>query len=242
METEKQYRLSPTFGDSFSTGWNVMSDNFLRLFLLVIVIAIIAAPFKMAQVKINPEDFHWSPWQWDHIISFGTFGILAVFSGLISMLYAFLVAPVFQYGARMMFLDAVRKTKPDFETLIKGFQENYLSIILANLLVIALVVLGFFALIIPGIIIACRLCFVPFIVMDKKLDPIEAVEYSWKITRGHGWTIFLMGFTSFFIIIFGIILLLIGVFPAIIWVCSSFATLYESVLQKNEKPAEQVAA
>jgi uncharacterized membrane protein len=241
METEKQYQLSPTFGDSFGTGWKVMSDNFLRLFLLVLVISIIAAPFNMGKIKISPSDFHWEPWQWGHFIRFSTFGMLAIFYGLFAMLYGFLVGPVFQFGADKMFLDAVRQTKPDFETLIKGFRENYLSIILANLLVIALVVLGFFALIIPGIIIACRLSFVPYIIMDKKLDPIEAVEYSWKLTKGYGWTVFFMGFTSIFIVIFGLICFIVGIFPAIIWVWSAFATLYESVLREKEKSAGQVA-
>ena len=134
----------------------------------------------------------------------GTLGIFAAFFGLLAMLYAFLVTPVFEYGGNMIFVQAVRKTKPDFEYLIKGFMENYLHIILANLLVFALVVLGFFALIIPGIIIGCRLAFVSYIIMDKKLDPIEAVELSWKLTKGHGWKIFFMGFVSIFIVIFGL--------------------------------------
>lgn len=118
--------------------------------------------------------------------------------------------------------------------------ENYLHIVLANLLVVALVVLGFFALLVPGIIIACRLSFVSYIVMDKKLDPIEAVELSWKLTKGHGWQIFFMGLTSFFIIIFGLILLIVGIFPALMWIGSSFATLYESVIREKE-PVPAVA-
>jgi uncharacterized membrane protein len=241
METERKYTLTPTFGDSFGTGWNVMFDNFLRLFLLVLILSIIVAPFKMAHFNFNMSDFHGAPWNWHHAIRFGAFGLFAAMFGLFAMLYAFLVAPVFEFGANLMFVQAVRRVKPEFETLIKGFSENYLSIILANLLVFALVVLGFFALIIPGIIIACRLVFVPYIVMDKKLDPIEAVEYSWKLTRGHGWTIFFMGFTSIFIIMFGLILLIVGIFPAIMWVWSSFATLYESILLEKEKPADPVA-
>jgi len=242
METgNKQYRLVPTFSDSFGTGWNVMSDNFLRLFLVVIIIGIIAAPLNVMHVKFNPSDLHFRHWEMRDFFRFGTFGIFAAFYGLLALLYAFLAAPVFRYGGRMMFVQATRQERPDFETLIKGFRENYLSIVLANLLVSALVALGIFALIIPGIIIGCRLAFVSYIVMDKKVDPIEAVEMSWKLTRGHGWTIFLMGVVSFFIIIFGLILLLVGVFPALIWIDSSFATLYESVLREKEKPAEMVA-
>ena len=248
METEKQYRLTPTFGDSFGTGWKVMFDNFLRLFLVIIILSIIAAPFKIFNFHFDMSDLHRAPWNWGHnmghnmrdIFTLGSLGIFAAFFGLLAMLYAFLVAPVFKYGGDMIFVQAARKTKPDFEYLIKGFMQNYLHIILANLLVFALVVLGLFALIIPGIIIGCRLVFVSYIIMDKKLDPIEAVELSWKLTRGHGWTIFFMGFTSIFIIMFGLLLMIVGIFPAIMWVCSSFATLYQSVLLEKEKPAEQV--
>lgn len=239
METgNKNYRLIPTFGDSFGTGWNVMSDNFLRLFLVVIIIAIIAAPMNVMQLKFDPSDLHFRHWEMGDFFRFSTLGIFAAFYGLLMLLYAFLAAPVFRYGARMMFVQAVRQERPDFETLIKGFRENYLSVVLANLLVSALVALGIFALIIPGIIIACRLAFVSYIVMDKKADPIEAVEMSWKLTRGHGWTIFFMGFVSFFIIIFGLLMIVVGIFPAMIWIDSSFAALYESVLREKEKPAE----
>ena len=222
-------------------------DNFLRLFLVVIILSIIAAPFRIFNFHFDLSDLHRAPWNWGddwghNLFTLGSLGIFAAFFGLLTMLYAFLVAPVFKYGGNMIFVQAVRKIKPDFELLIKGFMENYLHIILANLLVFALVVLGLFALIIPGIIIGCRLVFVTYIIMDKKLDPIEAVELSWKLTRGHGWKIFFMGCASFFIIIFGLMLLLIGIFPAIIWVSSSFASLYESVLWEKEKPAEQIAA
>ncbi len=247
METNNEYKLVPDFGYCFGTGWRVMMDNFLRLFLVIIILAIITAPFKMFNLHFDLSDLHRGPWNWgsewgQNLFRIGTLGIVAAFFGLLAMLYAFLVAPVFEYGGNMIFVQAVRKIKPDFEYLIKGFKENYLHIVLANLLVFALVVLGLFALIIPGIIIACRLAFVSYIIMDKKLDPIEAVELSWKLTKGHGWQIFLMGFVSIFIFIFGLILLIVGVFPAMIWICSSFATLYESVLRDKEKPAAAVVA
>lgn len=246
METSNEYKLVPGFGNSFGTGWRVMMDNFLRLFLVVIILVIVATPLKMFNFDFDWSDLHRGPWNmgnnWGHdLFSLGTFGIFAAFFGLLAMLYTFLVKPIIQYGGNMIFVQAVRKTKPDFEYLIKGFMENYLHIILANLLVFALVVLGLFALIVPGIIIGCRLAFVSYIIMDKKLDPIEAVELSWKLTKSHGWQIFFMGFVSIFIFIFGLLLLIVGIFPAIMWICSSFAALYESVLREKEKPAEVIA-
>ena len=250
METKNEYKLVPGFGNSFGTGWRVMTDNFLRLLLVIIILSIVAGPLKLFHYDFNPAHFHGGPWNWDwndpeslkHLFGRASFGIFAAYFALLAMLYAFLIAPVFKFGGDIIFVRAVRKIKPDFEYLIKGFMENYLHIVLANLLVFALVILGMFALIIPGIIIACRLAFVSYIIMDKKLDPIEAVELSWKLTKGHGWQIFFMGFVSFFIVIFGVCLLIVGVFPAIMWICSSFATLYESVLIEKEKPVEAVAA
>jgi len=250
METSNEYNLVPGFGNSFGTGWRVMMDNFLRLFLVIIVLSIVTAPLRIFNYHFDMSDLHKLPFNigqdmgqnMRHALTLGSLGIFAAFFGLLAMLYAFLVAPVFNYGGDMIFVQAVRKIKPDFEYLIKGFMENYLHIVLANLLVFALVVLGLFALIIPGIIIGCRLVFVSYIIMDKKLDPIEAVELSWKLTRGHGWKIFFMGFVSIFICIFGLLMLIVGIFPAIIWICSSFASLYESVLREKEKPAEKIAA
>lgn len=248
METTNDYKLIPSYGNSFGTGWKVMLDNFLRLLLVVFVLAILTAPFKAFNWKFDPSDLPGGAFEWGHLFgsdmgqlfTLGALGMFGAFFGFVALAYAFLAAPVVSYGGDMIFVQAVRKIKPNFELLIKGFWENYLYIILANLMVVALVVLGCFALLIPGIIIGCRLVFVSYIIMDKKLDPIEAVELSWKLTKGHGWTIFFMGITSFFILIFGLILMIVGIFPAMIWISSSFASLYQAVLFEKEKPAEEI--
>jgi len=242
METIREYKLVPTFGDSYGTGWKVMMDNFLRLLLVVFVLAILTGPMKGLNFNFKADEFKDLPWKWEgdwgQLFGLASLGAFAVIIGMLALAYTFLALPVVRYGAKMIFVESVRKIKPDFEWLIRGFWTNYLNIILANLLVFALVAIGLFALLVPGIIIACRLAFVPYIVMDKKLDPIESVELSWKLTRGHGWTIFLMGFVSFFIYILGLILLFVGIFPATMWVKSSFASIYQSVLNEKEKPVE----
>lgn len=230
METLEQNKTLPSFGNSFSQGWEVIKKYFLILFLVVVVVGIIMGPTQAFNINIDPSHQH--DWSWDwHFPSAGLIavGILAAFFALFALAYSLLIVPVFRYGGKMMFLQAVRDIRPDFNMLINGFRENYLNIVLANLLTAALIMLGFIALIIPGIIIGCRLAFVGYLVMDKKLDPIMAVEESWKMTRGYGWTIFWMAIVSFFIYIAGLCLLFVGIFPAAIWVSSSFASLYEAV-------------
>jgi uncharacterized membrane protein len=246
METKRIYRFKPSFGTAYGTGWKVMRDNFLRFLLVVFILGVLTAP--MSAGKFNMKD--WG--HFDHmvmnperLITLGAIGMVAGIMGFMVLLYNLLVLPVFQYGGRMMFLTGARGTDPDFDHLISGFRSNYLNIVLANLLVAALVGIGFICLIIPGIIIGCRLGFTSFLVMDRGLDPIKAVEESWRMTRGHGWTIFFMGFVSIFIFILGFICLFFGVFIAVMWVKSSFATLYQSVLIEKglaDKETEPVAA
>ncbi len=180
METIREYKLVPTFGDSYGTGWKVMMDNFLRLLLVVFVLAILTGPMKGLNFNFKGDEFKDFPWKWEgdwgQLFGLASLGAFAVIIGMLALAYTFLALPVVRYGAKMIFVESVRKIKPDFEWLIRGFWTNYLNIILANLLVFALVAIGLFALLVPGIIIACRLAFVPYIVMDKKLDPIESVE------------------------------------------------------------------
>lgn len=244
METKSIYRYVPSFSASYGTGWKVMTDNFLRLLLVVIVLAIISTPmsfFGNSEWKVDALDFDSIPFNMDDFFRIGAIGIAAAFLGLFALMYTLLLRPVFKYGAKMMFVQAARQITPDFDMLIQGFRKNYLNIVLANLLVTALVGIGLICLFIPGIIIACRLAFTAYLVMDKGLDPIRAAEESWRLTRGHGWKIFLMGFVAFFIFIAGFICFFIGVFVADMWVKSAYATLYQSVLiEKGLYQAEPV--
>jgi hypothetical protein len=234
METQNQKKILPTVGGSLGYGWEVMSRYFLVLLLVVIVMGIVLFPAQFININMKSDDHGWKEiidfigWR-----GFAVLGVFAILLGIFSLIYSILVVPVFKYGSDIMFVQAARGTRPEFSTLVKGFTENYLHIVLANLLTIALIMLGTMLLIVPGIIIACRLVFVSYLVMDRKLDPIIAVEESWRLTRGHGWTIFAMGILAFFIFLAGMIMLIVGTLPATIWIKSSFASLYEAVL--NEK-------
>ena len=243
METQEQNRLEPTFDGSFGNGWKVMGKEFLVLLLVVIILGVINAPSQVFRIKIDPNHWHWARDYSDffRFENFAVFGMLAIILGIFALIYSLLVVPVFNYGANLMFVHAVRGIKPQFETLIQGFKVNYLYVVFANLLKIALLLLAFIFFIIPGIIVACRLVFVSYLVMDKRLDPIVAIEESWRMTKGYGWTIFLMGLISFFLYIFGLVLLFVGIIPATIWVKSSFASMYEAVLMEKNSTSELVS-
>lgn len=222
METMKYFELTPSIGGSFSYGWSKMYEKaFLPLLLAVIIVGLLNGP----SAGVN--------WKMDGDFNFG-FPMMLFPVILIGLAYSFLFLPIIKYGENLLFIKAMRDEEADIKYLFEGFKTRYLNIVLANLIVTALVMIGFVMLIIPGIIILCRLSFVSFLVMDKNLDPMKAVEKSWQMTKGHGWTIFFMAIISFFLVIAGIIVFIFGVLISIMWIHSAFATLYQAVLNEED--------
>lgn len=220
MENNKYFNLIPTAGGSFRFGWKKMFEKaFLPLLLAVIITGLLQGPMG---VNWKMNDFHLGP-------------LLFLFPiVLFGLAYAFLFVPVIKYGEKYLFLKAMRDEEPDLKILFEGFKNKYLNIILSNLIVTALIGIGIVMLIIPGIIIACRLAFVPYLVMDRDLDAMKAVEKSWQMTKGYGWTIFGMAILSFFIAIAGLLVFGVGILVSIMWIHAAFATLYQAVNNSDD--------
>ena len=224
METLKNFKLKAQAGSAYNFGWQVMKEHFMTLFLLILMMGVIAIPYSLLS---NHENHN---------------AALVILQGFATMYALFILQP-FRYGAKYLYLKAVRLQKVDVKELFDVFND-YLNIVLAALLAGAIIGIGFVFLIIPGIVFACRLAFVPYLVMDKKYDPVKSVEESWRLTRGYGWRIFWMSIVAFFIFIAGFIALVFGVFIASMWVKASFAALYQAVLvekgeyTENAEPVE----
>lgn len=231
METLRYFH-QPTISESLGSGWQTMKNFFLYLLVAVIVAGIFGGGSNIFQYNFTENDLSGFKHGWDHFSPF-LLTFISV-SAFFAIAFSILVRPVILYGTNLMFLQGARDTKPDFKSLVIGFQRNYINIIVASLLATIIIVVGFILLIIPGIIAACRLFMVPYLVMDKQMGGIQAIETSWQMTRGYGFTVFGLGITSFFIFIGGLILLIVGVFPALILINASFASLYQAIITKRE--------
>ena len=161
-----------------------------------------------------------------------------IFLGIIGIALSILAGIPITYGIDYINLKLIRGEKFDVADLFIGFKENYLNVVLSGILVGAIVIAGFVMLIIPGIIFGIKLSFVPFLVLDKKLDAVDAVKTSWDMTSGHSGTLFLMYLLAIPISILGLILLIVGIFPAIIWITAAFAAIYHAVDIKLNPPEE----
>jgi hypothetical protein len=198
----------------FGYSWEILKKFFPELLLVFIVEMLLSLPMGFTGVFFNMNYFS------------------SFTMGFFNFIYAFVVLMPISYGVSWVFLKAVRG-EPFRVTDIFFAYQSFWNILLANFLVGLIVGAGFILLIVPGIIFACKLAFVPYLVMDEKMEAVDAVRKSWNMTRGHTGTIFLMGITSFFVGLGGLICFIIGIIPAAIWISLAFATIYMVVASNN---------
>lgn len=220
MKTPK----TTAFG-SYGFGWQQLWKYFLHLFLIFLVVAVANIPgpsWVSGEGALNTAGF--------------------VLLNVLLAAYWILVLPVLNYGGNWMYLRYMRDERPNVADVFSGFKTRYLNIILANLLVVAICGIGFLLFFIPGIIFLCRLAFVPYLVMDKGLEPVEAIEKSWFMTRGHGWRIFGMFLLAIPLILLGFCALIVGVVFAIMWISCAFASLYHAIDAEEQAHLNQNGA
>jgi uncharacterized membrane protein len=210
----------PTVSGVFGHSWEILKKYFPELLLVLFIQMLLSLPMGFGNMffPIHPA---------------GMFT-----AGLFNLAYAVLILMPVSYGCSWVYLKAVRG-EPFKVTDIFFAYQAFGNILLANLLVGLIVGAGFVMLIVPGIVFACKLSFVPYLVMDEKMEAVDAIRKSWNMTKGYTGTIFLMGIVSCFVALCGIICFIIGIFPAIIWISLSFAAIYMVVSSKQKQDSVQ---
>jgi len=203
----------PGVGSSYSHGWKQLWKFFLELFLILIVYIVISIPSDL-----------------------GSWGRVNPFLNFLTTVYSILILGPVGIGMAFAYLKAVRGEAPEVGDMFTPF-KNYWNAVLASFLTSVIIGLGFVLLVVPGIIFACKLAFVPYLVGDRKMEAIEAIRQSWRMTNGHSWTVFLIGLLGILVLIAGLICLGVGVIVSIMWISLALASLYNSVSLKQEIPA-----
>ena len=219
IESNNTFVSDTSTSDNYSKGWKLIFTTFIELLVVTLVYAVIQIPTNGFQMK--PDHFEW-------------FMVPIV---MLAIGYGIFIAGPIGYSTKWVFLKAVRREKIEIKDMFAVFERNYWNAVIAGLVTTIIIVIGFFMLIVPGIIFACRLAFVPYLVIDQKMEAMEALKASWAMTKGHGWTIFAMALLAFLIVIAGLIVLIFGVLISAMWISAAFAILYHSVYKKQGIPA-----
>lgn len=193
----------PSASEAYAQAWGVLKRCFLELLLLAVVWALLSAPSGWLRESLLGTAYH--------VLVLGPVG----------------------FGGMYAFLRAVRGGTPDVSDLFVAFRGDYVQAVLASLLMGALITIGFVLLVIPGFVAMVRLAWVPYLVTDEHLDAVSAVRGSWERTRGHGWTIFGIFMLAIPLLLVGVLLLVVGVIPALMWAQLASAVLYAAVTSRQ---------
>ena len=213
--------LFATAGSAYGFGWDRMKKFSLDLFLITIIVGVVWIPRAMITSLDGRETVGGA--------------ILSIFG----LAYWLLLLNPIDYGSALVFLKAVRGDQFEVKDIFSPFEkvERYLNVVLAEMLKTAIIVIGLFFLFVPGIIFACKLAFVKYLVLDRNMGAVEAVKESWNMTKGYAVDIFLIGLIAVPLAIAGLICFLVGIIPVIMWVRCAFATMYYAVSKVGEEKA-----
>ncbi|MEW6269565.1 MAG: hypothetical protein AB1689_09750 [Thermodesulfobacteriota bacterium] len=189
----------PNAIESYGIAWRELQRCFLELLLVGVVWLLLSAP---------------SGWLQDSFLG---------------VVYHVLVLGPVSFGGMYAFLRAARGDTPQVGDLFVPFQRSYAQAVLASLLVSVLVAIGMVLLIVPGVIAAVRLAWVPYLVVDERMDAAASIRESWERTRGYGWTIFAIFLIAIPLVLIGLVLLVVGVIPAMMLVQLASAVLFAAV-------------
>ncbi len=203
--------LKPDVISSYINGWKQLWKHFLALFLIFLV----TIGFSIAV---------------------GVMELIPIFGIIVGIAYSIFLSGPVGYGQSFAYLKASRGENVEVQDVFSAF-KNYWNAVGASILTGIIIIVGFIFVIVPGIFLACKLAFVPYLVVDKKLGVIEAISASWNMTKGHGWEVFLIGLLGIPIGIAGLICLGVGVIISGMWIGTTLASLYHAVdMEKTATP------
>lgn len=142
--------------------------------------------------------------------SFGQTGGPAAVANIVS----FLLGTFVSLGMVAFFLKA-HDHPESVESSELWHPQPFLQYLAAKLLTGVVVVLGFLLLVIPGVILALMFLFSEYLVVDRKLGPLEAMAESKRITSGHKWK--LLGLAGLLVLmnLAGLLCLIVGLLVTI---------------------------
>ena len=93
--------------------------------------------------------------------------------------------------------------------------QPFLNYLVATFLSCLIIIFGLIAFIVPGVILALMFFFVKFLVIDRDLNPIAAMEESARITKGNRLELLLLVITLVALNVAGLLCLVVGLLVSI---------------------------
>jgi uncharacterized membrane protein len=175
--------LKPGVFSSYGNGWKQLWPHFLELFLIGLIAVVINFAIIPPFIALFFTGTEFNVWN---------VMIVSIFFDLVFFIYSVFITNPLGYGVSFAFMKAARGDKVEIRDMFRTF-KNYWNAVGASLLMVIIISIGFMLLIIPGFFLLCKLAFVPYLVTEKKMSVMKGIGESWRMTKGHGWKVFLIG-------------------------------------------------
>ena len=189
-------------------GFDTAKSNLIYFISVFVVVIVIYAVLGILQVGVGKNP------------------LLIILAALLRIIVSFIVS----MGLIKISILFVDKKKPEISDLF--YTKSILNFILVSIVRGFIVLIGYILLIIPGIILSIKFQFAEYLVVDKNMDVVEALNKSWEMTKGIKWNLFIFGILLFLINVVGFIALLIGLFITVPLSMVATAFVYRKLLSQ----------
>ncbi len=198
------YRRPPgVYFDQIGQAWSLVQANLATWIGAVVLVAVIRWAVQIPIAFIS------------NYLRYGSWiggGELSYQSYAISWGIGFIpecATNVLGAGLMLMGLKTARCEPVAIGDIFRGFTA-FGSLFLASILTSFLVYFGIALVIIPGLFVLGLVTFVPLLILDRNLSPVEAIVESYRTLRNHAFAIFALVFLACLVIVAGYCVCCVG--------------------------------
>ncbi len=180
-------------GDIFGRTWDIFKDNWGMCLLAVIVVFVIN---MVVQGVVGVFATMVGAMAGDEVIAVTA----SILGNLVSTLFSVWIA----IGQSLFFLKVARGQDAGLEDIFTG-APFFLTVLLASILFWLIMVVGFVALIIPGIIFSLMFSQYYYLILDRNVGVMDSLSLSKEITTGNKLMLFVIGIISTLLMIVAIL-------------------------------------
>lgn len=148
----------------------------------------------------------------------------------------FLLKAFIDIGMIRISLNFVDGILSKYEILFSGI-SLFLKYLAAIIIYMVLVAVGLILLVVPGIIVGIRLMFFGALIVDKGMNPVEALKKSFEMTKGKTWDLFLFTLSILGINILGLICIGVGLLVTLPMTSIATMDVYRKIQKSSEGSA-----
>ncbi len=195
--------------ESIIFGWETTKKNLVFFGTLFIMFFLMVFAYSFLEEILDKKSFFY--WFF--------YSIVFVVSSLVSL------------GLVKISLNFIDGLKSEIKDV---FSQSHLifDYLVGYLIYLSIIFIGFIFLIIPGFYFMVRLSFFDYLIVDKKMKPVESLKTSWAITNGSFLNLVLFGSVIFLINVIGAMLLFVGLFISVPIAMIASAFVYRKLLNQ----------